>query len=290
MEEYKTNQIKNKYGIEMVKKIRTYEKISKKFGRHQAHLYFNMQCKHTDIIPGGLSIKHAGNSAQARKIIHQAEKALLNLRVGEIVRKKAEMLRQKQELDTYFQRTLAPELCSLVMEKNNKRRQKELVNSSKKQKNKYMRMKTGNRTYGHRQPMGTNNRRPDSINSQQENNPHHTGLTIQQDDADTTQSQESANTADQKYKKRWVKNLSQRELSTAEFNVLSKGGNFAIAPKSIPFEDYIVATEEACKNNISSGAESCTSGRDNRDSFRGQGSPEQLDKRGARCAVCSEKR
>ena len=41
-------------------------------------------------------------------------------------------------------------------------------------------------------------------------------------------------------------NISQYELNDAETKVLTKGLNYAIAPKQIPVEEYIVATEQAC--------------------------------------------
>ena len=48
-------------------------------------------------------------------------------------------------------------------------------------------------------------------------------------------------------REKWVKNLSSRELTQPEVSILSKGGNFAIAPKEIPVDDYIIATEAACR-------------------------------------------
>ena len=46
--------------------------------------------------------------------------------------------------------------------------------------------------------------------------------------------------------KKWVVNILQYELKNAETKVLAKGLNYAIAPKQIPKEQYIVATEQAC--------------------------------------------
>ncbi len=46
--------------------------------------------------------------------------------------------------------------------------------------------------------------------------------------------------------KKWVVNLSKYKLSKDETSVLAKGLNFAVSPKHIPTDDFIVATEQAC--------------------------------------------
>ena len=48
-------------------------------------------------------------------------------------------------------------------------------------------------------------------------------------------------------KEKWVKNLSDRPLTSTEISVLSKGANFAIAPRHVPLEDFVIATEDACR-------------------------------------------
>lgn len=46
---------------------------------------------------------------------------------------------------------------------------------------------------------------------------------------------------------RWVVDISKHELGDSEHNVLEKGLNFAVTPKSLPIKDYLVSTELACK-------------------------------------------
>ena len=46
--------------------------------------------------------------------------------------------------------------------------------------------------------------------------------------------------------KKWVINLSKRELSKAETTVLARGLNFAVTPDRLPVNDIIVQTEKAC--------------------------------------------
>jgi len=47
-------------------------------------------------------------------------------------------------------------------------------------------------------------------------------------------------------RKRWIVNISKKELSEAERSVLSKGLNFAITPEKVPVKDFVVATEKVC--------------------------------------------
>ena len=46
--------------------------------------------------------------------------------------------------------------------------------------------------------------------------------------------------------KKWVINLSKRELSEPEIKVLAKGLKFAVSPEKLPVNDIIVQTEKAC--------------------------------------------
>lgn len=48
---------------------------------------------------------------------------------------------------------------------------------------------------------------------------------------------------------KWVKNLSDRQLTQAEKNILAKRLNFAVALWQIPLMDLITATETAIRNN-----------------------------------------
>ena len=48
---------------------------------------------------------------------------------------------------------------------------------------------------------------------------------------------------------RWVKNLSDRELTHTEKEVLAKGLNFAITLQEVPIVELITATESAIRKN-----------------------------------------
>ena len=86
-ETYSYNQIREEYGIDVLQQIRTLENVSKKKGRFSGHLHFYLQCKHKDLTPKGIKIKAQMSGNEARKIIEKAEKALLNIRISEVVKK-----------------------------------------------------------------------------------------------------------------------------------------------------------------------------------------------------------
>ena len=45
--------------------------------------------------------------------------------------------------------------------------------------------------------------------------------------------------------KKWVKNISKQELTDVETKVLAWGLNYAVIPKEVPKENFILATELA---------------------------------------------
>ena len=57
----------------------------------------------------------------------------------------------------------------------------------------------------------------------------------------------SAENESDDYKLRWVKNLSDKELSKDQLSVLSKGLNFSVTPTKKPVTEVITATETAIR-------------------------------------------
>ena len=51
----------------------------------------------------------------------------------------------------------------------------------------------------------------------------------------------------EKVREKWVKNLSDRDLSTEEKSLLTRGLNFAVTPTALPTKDYVIGIETACK-------------------------------------------
>ena len=219
-EKYENKYIREHYGTHILKNVRSFEEISRRYGRYCSHLHFNLQCKHQDVTPKSLRLTCVSESENARNIIKRAEKALLNDRISETVMKKKRLGQQKERLAETLQDTLTPNLYREVIEKNEARQQKEMKTSSQRQRNKYLRLKYGNNYQIENTRKGNRNQQ----GSHQQQQP--------------TQGEE--------YRNKWVKNLSDRNLTDHEFTVLSKGGNFAIAPKKVPIDEYVAATEQAC--------------------------------------------
>ena len=80
-------QFRNEYGDDAFGLVRKFENISRTKGRYQSHLHFYMHCKNHEVIPKGIKIKSRMQIAEARKIVEKAEKALLNIRISEVVKK-----------------------------------------------------------------------------------------------------------------------------------------------------------------------------------------------------------
>ena len=97
-ETFTYNQIKEEYGINALQQIRTLENTSKKKGRYTGHLHFYLQCKHKELTPKGVKIKAQMTGNEARKIIEKAEKALLNVRIGEVVKKNHLLDKKKEQI------------------------------------------------------------------------------------------------------------------------------------------------------------------------------------------------
>ena len=85
MDEYKYKNIKTIYGNKTLHTMRCLEAATKSLGRHESHLKFNLQCKHTDLIPKYVKISTKEKGNEARLIIYKAEKALLNIRISEVI-------------------------------------------------------------------------------------------------------------------------------------------------------------------------------------------------------------
>ena len=49
-----------------------------------------------------------------------------------------------------------------------------------------------------------------------------------------------------KWREKWVKNISEKELTEPQQNLLSHGLGFAVSVDKIPYTEFIVATENAC--------------------------------------------
>ena len=140
---YKYKDLKQDYGENLLHKIRVHEKLSKQAGRCSSHIRFNLQCKHTSVIPKNVRIKSQMKTPEAKRIIERAEKALLNLRITENNKTKVEIVSQKKRIENELTSCVPNELYKQIVENNNKKQRNELEKYSVNQKNKYYKLRYG---------------------------------------------------------------------------------------------------------------------------------------------------
>ena len=134
-------QFRNEYGNNVLGLVRKFEGISRTKGRYQSHLRFYMHCKNQDLIPKGIKIKSQMQNAEARKIVEKAEKALLNVRISEVV-KKSKILKYREEKAIEDLKKEIPEETVEMLKKINEGREKtECEKSSVRQKIKFQNLK-----------------------------------------------------------------------------------------------------------------------------------------------------
>ena len=247
MAKFNSSTIRQDYGNEVLQKIRNYEDKSRKLGRQRAHQYFNLQCKHQSLTPKSIRIKCRGvqDDPNSEKIIKKAERELLNSRISQTIKHRTILEKDIQTISTDLSDTIDRELLHHIIELNKGREKKELQAASERQKKKIQILKYGKnwrtRMMTDRTRDGNTEWRNRTENtnwrSEETNNRQHTTST-QQTDSIPPATQEPH---------RWVRNLSKYNPTPDEISLLAKGGNFAISPKCIPFDDFVVATEEACR-------------------------------------------
>ena len=319
MNEYKYKDIKTIYGNETIHRIRSLETVTKSLGRHESHLKFNLQCKHTDIIPNNVKINSKEKNNEARVIIHKAERAILNIRISETITRINKLKITIRKYQETLQKTIAPELYTSIAGSNERRRTQAYNKARDTQKKKYENLKNKNQpTHNpnhrtnptptttttttatrpatqpnagknepnnirrnhilpengdHRIPhdqQATNNNTYintstlDTTNTEEEHNSTRTQnneelyITIDEiqsteiqinstDNTRNTQPQNNQTQEEEKDKSRWVLNLSSTEITENQKKLLEKGAGFAITPKNLPIEDYIISTELAGK-------------------------------------------
>ena len=79
--------IKETYGPDCVKQVRKLEDTSRKLARFRNHLHFSLHCKHHDVTPRSLKLNSTVQGCKADNILKRAERALLNVRIGQITGK-----------------------------------------------------------------------------------------------------------------------------------------------------------------------------------------------------------
>ncbi|XP_072048677.1 uncharacterized protein [Amphiura filiformis] len=195
--------IRTDYGKDCLDNIRHLEKTGKKIARYRNHLRFSLHCKHQNLTS---TVK----GRKADNILRRAERALLNVRVGQIVNKIDNLNQEKDRFESviYSASELPSDVTAEIKTRTERSQVKEHELSKARQKNKFSRLLKKKKELESRK---TNNSLASDCIS------------------------------------KWVKNCSERLLNDSELSVLVKGLNYAVAPTEIPVVDIITSTESACR-------------------------------------------
>ncbi|XP_072030440.1 uncharacterized protein [Amphiura filiformis] len=207
-------EVRNRYGQHAVKSIRDLESTERKLVRHRQHLTFTHRCKDNGVTPSSLKIRCPINTEKARNIIRKAEKELIGERIR-VVNNKIKSLKQNQEIKVQNLETLkiddeSRRHVDLFLER--KRKQEEVKTKERqKQKLECLVLKKETKT----------------------RSKENTELDL-------------SGTQLKKWREKWVKNITDKELSDPQQKLLARGLNFAVSVDKIPHTEYIVACETAC--------------------------------------------
>ena len=199
------------YGQNTVKHLRDYENCEKKIQRHRNHLVFSLRCRDLNLTPSSLKLRCPVNTKKAKDIIKRAEKALTRERIR-VVNNKIGNLKAKRE-----------DLKSQVYDKIP-------ANSELGQKiNKHI------ETVKESTFLTTKDRHIDKLRR------------LTDKSAERKKSEDPELDLSGSQLKKWVINLSKYKLNKTETSVLAKGLNFAISPPDVCAEEFVIATEVACR-------------------------------------------
>ncbi|XP_072042858.1 uncharacterized protein [Amphiura filiformis] len=180
----------------------------------------NFICKDNGLTPSSLKIRCPINTEKARNIIKRAEKELVNERIR-VVSNKIKYLQGKRELQNNDLETL-------------------LVNNNTEHDSD-VRRHIENHIVNKRQ------------NEEKKTKERHIAK------LDRLKKKEQAKFVDKKnteldlsgtnlkkWRERWVKNLSEKDLTDPQESLLARGLGFAVSVNKIPHDEFIVACESAC--------------------------------------------
>lgn len=208
--------VAEQFGVDTLKMVREYERMARKIADYRNHLRFNLRCRQNRLIPTSLCLRSTMKGYRVDKIMEKAQNQLLNERVRQAhfitegLKEKADHLLQKLT-------SLLPEaVLGKIIDFTNKAQLSQHTKSKERQKRKF-----------HNLQIRSNTNKTEILTWRQ-----------------TTDNPTQDETHD-----RWVKNLSDRELTHPERGVLAKGLNFAMTPQQLPIVDLITATESAIRKN-----------------------------------------
>ncbi|XP_072043129.1 uncharacterized protein [Amphiura filiformis] len=204
------------YGKTTVKHLRDLENCERKLARHRNHLVYTLRCRDLSLTPPSLKIKCPINTKKAKDIILQAQRNLLRERVRVINNKLVNLKSQKSDLEKKL-KAIIPAKSELDKEiSSHLARIRE--NTFEKTKCRHV-------------------RKLQNLTERDQNKKSKHGLSTGATEPDLTGTQ----------LKKWVVNLSKYKLSRAQNNVLAKGLDYAVSPTNVCSNEFVIATELACK-------------------------------------------
>ncbi|XP_062849575.1 uncharacterized protein LOC134311850 [Trichomycterus rosablanca] len=207
-------QILTHFGKDCLKLVREYEKTARKMADYRNHLRFNIRCRQSRITPKSLQLRSSVKGHRASKIIQKAQNQLLNERVRQTNFTIDVLKTREEQIVQRLTSRLDEPTLQQVINFTQKARLGQHEKSKTRQRKKFDLLAAGQK---HQQTMDGRKR---------------------------NEGQTHAGDVD-----KWVKNLSDRQLTQAEKDILAKGLNFAVTPKQVPLVELITATESAIRNN-----------------------------------------
>ncbi|XP_072025298.1 uncharacterized protein [Amphiura filiformis] len=203
--------IRKEYGKDCLKLTKDLEKTARKVANYRNHLRFNLRCLQADVIPRSARLSSNIKGSRAEKIIHSAERKLLNERVRQVNFTIKNLNNKKSDISRELGARLPTEINNRVTQFTEHAQLAQHETTKSRQVEKFGRLAAVSRADKDR-----NWRQKESL-------------------------------IDPNIKDRWVRNLSHRKLSVSEQSLLEKGLNFAVASKRIQVTDIITATESAIR-------------------------------------------
>ncbi len=205
--------LRDNFGPDSLKLCRDLEKTARKISNWRNHLRFNVRCLHNGLTPVSVKLKTCIKGHRANNIIRNAEKKLLNERVRsvnftiDVLNNKFKDI--KQELKSILPEDVYNQVIDFVHRVQSSQHQ----TTKERQVNKFKRLKEN----------------------------------VHASRSDLDKNWRANSVCNKDIKDKWVKNLSDRELSDSETSLLCKGLGYAVTSKKVPIVDIITTTESAIK-------------------------------------------
>ena len=207
--------LNHEYDRKIIDAFREWEKMERKISTFRNHLYSTLHCKHHGVFPPSLTLKSSMTGPNAQRILRRAQLALMNERISGIRKQLQHFRNIRTTKDEFLFTQLPSDLYMEVGQWMVRTRNKWFYDIQTRHQNKFARLLRKNEQC-----------------SARENEPI----------VDVTAAEKEA------IQSKWVVNVSDRVLSPDKTSLLKKGLNFAIAPKNILVDQYVIGIESACRH------------------------------------------